>query len=220
MKIPFLNRKKYILLKCYTWHAGAHRQTPITMSIKPVRQRKTEFMEPVRDFSGCWSRVKSQQVSATVPCSTEIRFSANGDNYVNAITSSEAVTVSFDHNEDITYPLKDMVLSKIELPWRCEEDAGVNFVMARHMQCRSPLNILSGVLANAFPINFFNLTNTHEHQFSVKPNEPVISLYPMSDLPLQIETYYDPDKFKELDERNYMSHFRSTGLKTKGRVNV
>ena len=213
MQIPFLNRKRYIVLRCYTWHAGVLEQAPISMSTQPMRQHKADFMDDIRDFSGCWSRVQSQKISATVPCPTEIKFQAKGDGLVNSLVSSNAVEVDFQHDDDPNYAKKDMVLSKIVLPWRCVEDTGVNFIMARHMQCKVQLNILSGVVAKMFPLNIFNLTNIQEHKFNVPPKEPLVSLYPMSDLPMHIEAAHDPDKFSELVDRDYMFHFRATGLK-------
>lgn len=220
MKIPFLNRQKYIVLRCYTDHAGVAEKSPITKTYdQNVKTPNPDpFYNPVQNFSTCWSRYATRKSSATILAPTAFRYKTDGKGRIefNEATNLGIVTVSFDHDKDESYGTnKDTFLTKINLPWQIEEKTGASFITARHMHNTTMMNVLSGLVSfKASPsINVFNMINKVAHQYEVPFLTPMISLYPMSELPLHIESYYDKDKFQELNEKGYKPQYRATAIK-------
>lgn len=219
MKIPFLNRKRYIVLKCYSWHAGAVEQAPIFIGDgeKVASRKPAKFMEQNMAFSTCWSRINSRKRCATIlaPCSTRFDTDGQGVQWLNANTEN-ILNITFDHDADETYGTdKDTIAVKINLPWHIEEDSGVNFVLARHMQNKTMINVLSGVINFKYTpqANMFALINKYPHQFEIPFKTPLMALYPMSDLPLHVECEYNPEKFKAIGQKKYHPYFRGSWIK-------
>lgn len=219
MKLPFFNRKRYIVLKCYSWHAGAVEKVPIFVGDgEKINSGKSEkFMHQNMTFSTCWSRINSRKKCATIlaPCST--RFDTNGEvvQWLNA-NSDDILNVSFEHEADEVYGKeKDTIVVKVILPWHIEEDSGVNFVLARHMQNKTMLNVLSGVInfKTTPQVNMFGLINRYPHQFEIPFKTPLMALYPMSDLPLHVECEHNPEKYKAIGQKMYHPYFRGSWVK-------
>ena len=215
MKLPFLNRKRYILLKCYTGHAGVFEQAPMFIGdgAKLGNEKPDTFVNPNQNFKTCWSRITSRNLCVTLPHPCETRISTNGEDvsWANA-KNEELIYVDFQHERDETYGTnKDTILAKFEYPWRIEEESGVNFVLARHIQNHTMMNVLSGVINYDVSVqpNLFVPINKAPHHFSIPFRTPVAALYPLSDLPLHLECEYDKQKFTELTERKYVPHFRA-----------
>lgn len=219
MKLPFLNRKRYIVLRCYSWHAGAVEKVPIFVGDgEKINSWKPEkFMDQNMTFSTCWSRINSRKKCATIlaPCST--RFDTNGEvvQWLNA-NSDDILNVSFEHDADEVYGKdKDTIVAKVILPWHIEEDSGVNFVLARHIQNKTMLNVLSGVInfKTTPQVNMFGLINRYPHQFEIPFKTPLMALYPMSDLPLHVECEHNPEKYKAMGQKMYHPYFRGSWVK-------
>ena len=219
MKFPFFNRKQYIVLKCYTWHAGVLEQAPMFIGegAKLGKEKPDTFTNPNQNFKTCWSRITSRNLCVTLPHPCETRISTNGEDisWANA-KNEELVYVDFQHEHDETYGTnKDTILAKFEYPWRVEEESGVNFVLARHIQNHTMMNVLSGVVNFKVSVqpNLFVAINKSPHQFAIPFGMPVSALYPLSDLPLHVECECDKQKYTELAERKYVPHFRASRQK-------
>ena len=161
MKLPFLNLKRYIVLECVTNHQGVFDNVPVEKSKKAMRSgQKDEYYKPIHDFTYCWSRINTARVSVTIPNPCEMRFQADGEGIVNyGVADKQVVEVDFDHDGDPAYGLdKSMCMTKIHMPWRFNEETGVTFVMARHIENRTPMNIVSGVMQykHFSQVNIFN----------------------------------------------------------------
>jgi len=198
-------------------------QVPIVLSsqlepMKPVR--KTQKGE--QDFSSCYGYVKSQKKSAVLRAWTELEF------WGNANSPQEETPVGFwglddcrgmsqvtIHN-DATYAPKNATLIKLTNPWFCEETTGVGFVLGKHIRNMTPLSIPTGI-ANfklSHQINLFNLVPHNQPKYSIKFQEPLIAIYPISDLPFHVESYYDPQKCEELYSRlAYRGYSKGNALK-------
>ena len=220
MKLPFLNRKRYIVLKCYTTHAGVLKYAPITTNYKEEKIDTSGLFahENAHYFDSCWSRIKSKTASATIPSPMTITVkNKNGEcGYSFSDGNIPAMNVAFVHNNDPFWPTKDVTIGKLMLPWQVEEDTGVNFILARHISNKTMCNILSGILEfkDNSSLNLFNLTAKVDHEYEIPFNTPLASLYPMSDLPLHVETYHDEQKFLALNQCSYRRFHRGNLIKT------
>jgi len=218
LKLPFLNRKRYIVLECVTNHQGVLDNASVKMSQQAMRKKPlNEYYKPVTDFTYCWSRINTARVSVTIPSPCEMRFQSDGSGVVNyGVADKEVVEIDFDHDGDPSYGLdKSMCMTKIHMPWHLNEETGVMFVMARHIENRTPMNIVSGVMQykHFSQVNIFNAISNFENRYKVDYKEPLVSLYPLSDLPLHVEVKCDKDRFEKLDQQDYNPHFSASGLK-------
>lgn len=224
MKLPFINRKRYIVLKCYTTHEGVLRHAPITTKYKQVfnNEKLPDGVVPrfARMFKTCPARIESAKLSATILAPVTINFGVWKDKTGHHVsdTGIEDFEIDISHQSDPTFEAnKQNHLFKIEMPWKCYEETGVKFVLARHIANPTMMNVVSGVLdfkQNA-TLNVFNLVHTSSHEYEVPFGTPIASLYPMSDLPLHVECYNDKDQYVKLAQMQYRKFARSDHLKTK-----
>lgn len=219
MKLPFLNRKNYIVLKAYTYASCFLDHVPITLANRedPVEKNGTERSSST--FVACFGRIMGLSRSATVYMPSNIEFAANSEGTVShtqADTRSPSFGVSYEHAEDPHYVTTDTVLSKMELPWKLEETSGTTFVLAKHILNKTMMNIPTGVINfdNQHSINVFNLIPKLDFNYEVKFKTPIVSLYPMSEKKLVVESYCDPDKFHDLCARNaYRPYWSANAVK-------
>ena len=105
MKFPFLNRKQYIVLKCYTWHAGVLEQAPMFVGggAKLGKEKYDTFINPNHNFK-TWSRINQETYALPYPI-PETRISTNGEDisWANA-KNEELIYVDFQH--DVTKPME------------------------------------------------------------------------------------------------------------------
>jgi hypothetical protein len=170
-------------------------------------------------FRTCFGRVSALKRSATVlmPSSVSIEVKEDLHAYYHFSEDNNSyVTMTFQHNTDPYYNPKDGILSKMNLPWRMQEDTGVSFVFARHIRNMTHMMIPSGVsdFKHQHSMNVFNLIRKVPHSYIVDFRTPLLALYPQSDKPLHVESYYDIYKFNELQEKTAIkSWFTGSGLK-------
>lgn len=220
LSIPYFNRKRYIVLKCYTPVSYFKEYCPIAIGSEaecPVRINKEHQF--TRSFRTCYGRLAALKRSATVlmPSSLSIEVKEDLNTYYQFSEYNDLhVTLSFDHDTDPYYSSKDSTVSKLIMPWMLQEDTGVNFIIARHLRNTSHMMIPSAVLGfkHQHGTNVFNLIRKVPHKYTVDFRTPLVSLYPQSDKPLYVESYYDVSKFRELYEKaGINSWFTGSSLK-------
>lgn len=209
LKIPFYNRKRYIVIKAYTNNPLLNKHAPITTSSlleAPafLDNPKHECMaQKVATFRTCYSRVKSLKNSAVLPSWCTIDVNVSDDLEVSIHTSDDdnsLGTTDFIHNTDPYYNSKNNFVVKHNPKWLVEEETGVNFVYAQHINNVTNMKIPSSVITfkDQHYINVFNLVSKFKHTYTIPFRMPILALYPMSSLPLHVESYYDCEKYHEL----------------------
>lgn len=208
MNLPFLNKRNYIVLKAYTYNSAYLDHSPITLANRecPVKSSGFDGVSSTT-FSGCFGRIMGLSKSATIYMPTNIEFAATSGGTVSHVYADERSTgfnVSYDHAQDPDYVTKDTVLSKIELPWMLQETTGAMFVLAKHILNKTMMNIPTGVITfnNQHAANVFNLIPKLDFNYQVNLNTPLVSLYPMSEKKLIVESHHDVAKYEELVDRN------------------
>ena len=177
-----------------------------------------DFLSPSVNFTTCWSRYGTRKNSATLLAPVAFRFRTDGNSNIqfSDAENSGIVSTDFSHDGDQTYAkVKDAFMVKLIMPWLIDENSGTNFVIARHINNTSMMNVLSGVTSfKASPsINVFNLVNKVSHQYEVAFKMPLIGIYPMSNLPMHVETYHDTAKYEELKQKRYLPHYRASAVR-------
>lgn len=211
MKLPFLNRKRYIVLKCYTWSSVVKDYASIKLGKYDDRPTYNDKRHKKASFGKCFAHISTRIHSATIRSPTTFRINVkSGELDYDIAAVNEFTNVNLEHNDDPEYSLPNTILTKIVTPWHIEEQSGVPFVMARHIQNKTPMMICSGVLEFRYGhgMNIFNHVAKFDHAYEIPFREPLVSLYPLSDLPLHVETYDDRKKFLELNSvADFMPYF-------------
>ena len=55
---------------------------------------------------------------------------------------------------------------------------------------------------HGFGANIFMHVGKHDHSYEIPFREPLVSIFPMSELPLHVESYFDRRRFMELADRS------------------
>jgi len=219
MKLPFFNRKRYIVLKCYTDTKFHLDNCPVTLSSElPPMKPLVDVRHNEATFSTCYGYIKAMKKSAVLCAWTEMEFQGEGDlqgvsyRWADNCNGRSEVTPQ----EDAVYKVPNAVMTKLTNPWRVEETTGVHFVTGKHIRNMTPMAIPSGMqdFSRAHQINIFNLVTDTQPRYGIKFKQPLLAIYPVSDLPLHVECYYDIEKHRSLDyEAKRRGYFRANFLK-------
>ena len=229
LNLPFFNRKRYIVLKCYTDNRLAYEDAPIILSNKLPALKNKEYTDQKparyqnRTFNSCYGHIKTLQNSATIvaPCAFQVDVGADhGVSFQFAHEPKDAKSVDFNHNRDPFYhPLlinNETILVKQDTHWFVEEATGVPFVFASHIRNASQMRIISSIInfKHQHSTVIFNLVSKHQHSYVVEYKTPLVGLYPMSELPLHVECEWDLEKLAILKNRTACKpYFRGSVLK-------
>jgi len=221
--LPFLNRKRYIVLKAYTRNSAYLEHAPIKVGSKECPVKNTNTDDGHKSFASCYGRLAGLSRSATVEIPTALTMTGDADGNVThdyADTKSVDFAVSYDHIGDSSYGAKDVVVTKIVLPWMLQEETGVDFVVSRHIRNTSPMIVPTGVASYKLQhsINVFNCIPRVDIKYNLSLGDKLVSLFPLSDKKLIVESYYDPLKFVELQDRSqYNPYVKGSVLKLQKR---
>lgn len=222
IRLPNLNRQRYIVLRAYTYNSLHVETVPIELGNKdcPVKRHEDFENGGVRTtFRTCFGRLSARSKSATVRMPTDLRMSSTVDGLVQhhfADGNSSCFDIKYDHTEDPSYVCKDVVTTKMLMPWRLQEKTGASFVFAKHINNRTPMIMPTGVASfkTQHSLNIFNQVPKADMAYDVPFNTEVGSLYLMSDKPLVVESIYDPVKYNELSQRSlFRPYWFSSSLK-------
>lgn len=207
LKVPFLNFKNYVVLKCYTDNGMLHSAFPVTLS---ARQSviKTDPARPY-GFRTCTGRTATLKRSATIPMwvtyDVDVR---DGDAYVfKADEHPDLCKLDWVLNGDAYMgadKLDQMLIMKLDSPWWFEEETGVDFLYAPNIHNTTRWHSPSGILNFKYQhaVNLFNYIHVaSNHQYRVIAGTPAVSYYPLTDKKLYVESIYDVDKVKYLKDK-------------------
>ena len=221
LSLPFFNRKRYILLKCYHNNSYFPEYAPITLSSRLDPIQRGDVDPTHRPFRTCYANVAGLNKSAVLPMWSALMLEVHEDgglSYNPADKNPANINLNFDHIQDPTYDHSQCFVTKISNNWRLQEDSGVDFIMCNHIRNTTQMRIPTGVTNFKFQhsLNVFNLVSKIPHRYTIPFKTPIVALYPLSDLPLQVESEYNVAKFEELEHKSAAkSHFTSNVLKLK-----
>jgi hypothetical protein len=218
LKIPFIKRENYIVLKAYTFNLRTAERSPIVNTYKVKPSGSCPADKTAMGFKTCLAWIKTQRQSLTIPMWTEMECKnfLTGDFF--RVPSGNFTSVIYQE-EDSLYGLEQGThLMKILAPWACETNKPeVDFIFSKHILNHTPMDIVTGVLSFSDYVYAPNIFYRHRDSdnYKVRLNTPLVSMYPTSDLPLHVECYCDPAKYQLLHDTQISTrpYFRATGLK-------
>lgn len=218
LKLPFIKRERYVVLKAVTHNLRTLEESPIvkTSRVKPKGQCPADRF--TTNFSTCLGWIKTQRQSITLPMWTEVEFG----NYLDGnrvLLPPDSRTQIQQQPADPIYALdSDTALFKMLPPWLIEANKDVDFLMTKHMLNSTPMDVVSGLVAFrdfVYGPNVFFKLRTFEN-YKVHLGTPLVSMHPITDLPVHVECYCDPQRFALLNDSmmGVVPHFRASGIKT------
>lgn len=194
---PAINRENYVVFTAYTMENNLHEKAPI-ISGKDLPAVKRPANSG-GDFSGCYANLKGRSKSVIMPAWCDFNIGWRGGLFV----ESPDYGIEFNPHNDATYSVDNAEIIKFVSPWMVTTSKPeVNWIAAKSLHNKTSLAIPSGITAwdaSLMVLPFFVYIPIVEGYFvDVKMNDPLMSFYPMTDLPIHVETYFDPDKVQEL----------------------
>lgn len=207
--------KKSLVLKCYTPDFTVYETAPLTM--KSNKNLFNESDQP-RSIRTCYGYISALKKSITVPNWSE--FSVVGtDEGMNYNYPEQNRTWVESHN-DPCLKAQDIQVTKICAPWAIESNHNIDILLSAHVLNTSPMRVPSGCMTfhRFHQLNMFNYVHKKAHDYSVPFGLPLVSLFPLTERNIVLETYYDPDKFHELNYRSKSNPFFRGGRIKLGRL--
>lgn len=219
-KLPFYNRERYIVVKAYAFDRVAHEDKTLSLTGRATGVlNRCPAPSPLGhvDFSTCYGISASMNTSLTLSAWSELKVDFDQDTeepiYIAPIDNEMFRIASV---QDKIYKIPSNArMHKIIAPWMLTCSKDVNFVMAKHLMNTLPMHIATGVIH--FEIthgpHIFNSVYRGQN-YKIPYKMPLVQLFPLSDLPIHLETYWDSKMFAELfDTRKNRPFFRATALK-------
>ena len=214
LKIPFFNRKNYILLKFYCAEKTVYDYAPVVKSSNIPHPFDPTVSILGQSFKTCYGYVQHLKHSITIPAWTDFAIKSQNGNAGIAFPNNSPCTGVFP--VDTAFQPNNVHINKIESPWVFESSYDCSVVMTHHILNTSGMIIPSGVLRPRLcgPLNIFNYVPHSIGSYTVKFKTPLVAIYALSEKPLHVESYYDTDKFLRLrDPAIYPFSFRGSYLK-------
>lgn len=197
---PAINRENYLVFTAYTMDKDVYEKAPVVSGsdLPPVKRPA----DSVGDFSGCYANLKSRSKSVIMPAWCDFSITWNGTIDVQA----DREEFKYDIHDDPSYQLTDGEVVKLISPWMVNTSKPeVEWVSAKSLHNKRAMSIPSGITAwdeslMMWPI-FVYVPRVFDYQLHVEMNHPLMSFYPISDLPIHVETYLDPQKCYDLYEK-------------------
>ena len=218
LSIPFLNRKNYVLLKCYNDNKYIVDAFPITRGSDNINKLPKSLTDGnTGSFKTCYGHLGAKTTTATVPMwlSFHAAYINGQPEYYLSDTQEDVVSINFGHANDPVYDHSNLCVTKIISRWYLEEDTGVNFVYAHHIKNYTKMRVPSGIKEFKYQhgLQLFNLLDKTDHSYTVTAGTPVVSLIPLTDKEFRVESHYDPDKVKELESTQMRAYFNNEILR-------
>jgi len=222
LKLPFFNRERYILIKAYTFDRRNYKDKTFAMTGSSLgvlkRCPKKMWEDPDGyDFTTCYGLTTSMNRSLTINSWCEVKVEGHNDIKLNPYTvpkSNEVFDVISVSDSAYTMP-EDSQMTKIICPWMMTCNKDTNFVMGKHIMNKLPMHIPTGILhfEATHATHIFNAVYKNQ-KYKIPYAAPLAQLFPLSDLPIQLETYWDSNMYYGLNNysRN-ITHFRGGAIK-------
>lgn len=219
LSLPFYNRENYIKLSAYTYSRRILKHSPVGLTndvVKAVTAKPDKDKLEHHNFSTCFGATMARKKSVTLQSWSELYVSTFGsDNFYTAPVATN--TLHYTQSYDESYALRDgLVLTKLYTPWRflCNKKE-LLWVYGKSIMNMTPMIIPTGILNyeithvahifNSIPVNT---------KYKIPYAHPLMTLYPMSDLPIHVEAIHDEEKFYSLDaEDQTRPFFSAVGVK-------
>lgn len=205
MKLPFLNRKQYIEIKAYSNTQRAVTDVPLCLtkdiSCSHLNAKKIPHNEKkyTSSFNTCFGRAGALRNSITMRTWCEFDIMTTKDRWEVKWPNGNKF---FHVNEmnDVAFQPNGLFVVKVHAPWMMEcSDKSVNFVHASHIMNTTHLHIGTGFISMSQPsLNFFTYLPKRDDTYNIPYKMPIIQMFPLTDLPIHIESSFDMDKYNEL----------------------
>lgn len=235
LKLPFFNRKNYVLFRFYTPSpfAAAHAAPSLTLHAKHEtfnvipkcpREKLHRSMEP--SFKTCFGLVSQYKRSITLPMWAEFCVDVHeGQLSVNHSTKGDMKQQVDVHNDRDYLMQKGMVMLKFNSLWAVTTEGDIDSttcISGQHILNTTGMMIPTGIIDFKAPQHDWNVFNkvdtSYDHTYKIPFAHPIQALFPITEKEIIVETELSHEKYFEAQSgNNWISDFKSTLIKTRQR---
>lgn len=213
LKLPFFNRERYLVIKAYTFDEHINSEVPIAITSKALD--KLPKRDSQQSLNSCFAYAMSASRSFTMKSWAEALVDPTKEDPY--IIPERCGTFRNELIQNSEYALQsNMRLTKILAPWQIEcNKKDALFVLTRHMMNKTPMMVVPGIVNwnVASPPHIMNVMDT-AYKYKIPYRHPLVQFFPMSDLPLHVESYLDREKYSILSDKVHnVPYFRASGIK-------
>lgn len=212
-KVPFFNRQRFIELTAYT---GLHELVTQKMLTTGHIIQKSEMPKNLQQRNKlCYGYVRpiKNAVNVLAPCDMGVSTDEEGFHY-SFPQGMDQHFVTLPHDDMHNIGANRAMVSKINMPVQLVCKQNVDFVLASSVFNFTPMHIPSGVknYSITHQLNVFNVLFPNTEYF-VPAFTPMLTIYPVSDLPLVFNFEFDPQKTEFYAQNNIKPYFKADAVK-------
>ena len=205
MKLPFLNRKRYVVIKAYTNSSRANNEVPLTLTKDVKHDGLNSYNIPAKNkkyiptFNTCYGRIAALRNSITLRTWSEFDIITTKERWEFKWPQGNQFMSVVETQDDVFRP-DGLFVVKVCPPWMLECDtSGIEVLHCSHILNTSHVHIASGIIPIKDPtLNFFTYLPKREDFYRIPYMMPIIQMFPLTDLPIHVESSYDVAKYEEL----------------------
>lgn len=223
LKLPFFNRKRYVVLKAYTDAELIYHKSPVSITAKckhntyHPNSTKVDLKEARHrgSFQTCYGNTGSYRRSFTIPMWSEVKVRVKDGTLDILSAVQEPHFAVIPHTGDTDWnPVNKIEVMKFAVPWVFETSWDGHWVYGSHILNTTAMNIPTGILEfrNQYDANIFcKIDTSYSHEYKIPYLHPVMQCYPLTDLPFHLEVEYDPTIFHRIKQRgSQYPYFRAS----------
>lgn len=205
MKLPFVNRKQYLVIKAYTSSRRALKDVPLCLT----KDVKHDGLNPLKisnddkrytpSFNTCYGRIATLRNSITLRTWCEFDIITTKERWEMKWPNANEYMHVHETLDEAFRP-SNLFVVKVCPPWMLECDqAGTEVLHCSHILNTTHLHIASGIIPITDPtLNFFTYLPKRDDVYKIPYKMPIMQMFPLTDLPIQVECSYDANKYAEL----------------------
>lgn len=206
MKLPFINRRKYVLIEAYTDIKRYVDDVPLmlTKDYKPTHLNARKLSDHEKrtrpTFNTCHGRISGLRNSITYLSISEHLIQSFPDRIEFEKPDLNKV-LGFEVQNDPTLRPNGVHVVKGFSPWFLQcNNKDVHFVFTSHMLNTTGVPIVTGVATNNGMnlINYFMYVSKQRATYHIPFKMPLLQIFPLTDLPIHLEVSLDRQKVEEV----------------------
>ena len=189
---PAINRENYVVFTAGTMFEEVYNNAPFKLGkdLPPVKRSNPDYGV---DFSGCYANLMSRSHSVISCAATTFTIGWNEGLALDADYEKFVADVHYDPK----YQIDDGVVVKVTSPWLITVNKPeTKWVAAKSLFNKTTLAMPSGMTIWNHTVMicpaFMFIPKINGFTVTVMQGDPLYSFYPITDLPIHVENFYDP----------------------------
>jgi hypothetical protein len=224
----FFNKRKKVVVDCFTYHAGIHNYYPIDRSIKFTEdwwknlsstyesQNQVGMTEKRGTLKRCMGVIELYKNAWTLPLWHDVDFEVDEAGYYryNCATTNSSTMISHDHKQ-YGANFEKYIHVKMTSPWLFKEKRGINFYWTDPFWTRTKFLDKWQVIPGTLNWKYQTTTNINiflprvTQRIEIPAGTPMVSIIPMTehDVEFKCHEVSEQEYLRIQNQTSYVSKF-------------